>query len=128
MAFKIMNGTPQSGKSLCESCANCRTVKGQNCEEVRTCSRLMFGFTLAWIPGDDFSNPINGRIPYKVSECSCYQDVNRASLEDMRKIAWDVEPRKRGAAGFGAGTTNPDELEMVITPPKKQRQETTNAA
>lgn len=119
MSFKILNGTPKSGKSLCDSCSYCGTVKGQNLEEIKTCAMMMFGFSSMMTVTSGITIP-PGVITMKVAECSRYQDMNRASLEDMKKIAWDVEPRKRGSVGFGQGATNPDELEMVITPPNNK--------
>jgi hypothetical protein len=122
--IKIQNGTPKSGKSLCTSCKHLRHVKGQNLEEIAICSANMFGATIqgatASVNQWSWLQQIPGRILFKVEECSSYADMNTASLEEMQKIAWEVTARKRGGAGFAGGTTNPDELETVITPPKDQ--------
>lgn len=121
MPFKIQNGTPKSGKSLCYSCKHARTVRGQNCEEVTTCNAGIFGGNLAGGGNRNhyWTELYPGQVPFKVEQCSSYADMNTPSLEDMKQIAWEVTARKRGSAGFGDGVTNPDELETVITPPQK---------
>lgn len=76
-------------------------MTGQNCEEVIICGDHIFG--------------PSGRVPFKIASCSSYHPSNIAWLYEMKEIAWKVEARKRGPAGF----TNPDttEMEIVITAP-----------
>ena len=118
MQLKIMNGTPKSGKSLCKSCKNAMIIRGQNMEERILCN--LSGFSMIW----GFGSPV---VEFAVAECSKYQEVNSPSLAEMKQIAWEVTARKRGSVGFGDGVTNPDELETVITPPRRP-EEVTNAA
>ena len=116
--LKVINGTPTSGKSRCDSCVHCQTVKGQNCEEIKTCEQGMFGAALGL---DRWGvRRLPGRIIFKVSDCTGYRESTQISLGDMEKIAWTISARKRGSVGFAEGQTNPDELEMVISPPERK--------
>jgi hypothetical protein len=109
--FKIINGTPKSGKSLCYSCQNAAVIKGQNFEQRIVCRGDWGKFLNVWGEAD--------AVKFPVAECSLYRDKNSASLEEMERIAWVVMVRKRGQTGFASGQqTDPDDLEMVITPPK----------
>ena len=91
-----------------------------------TCAAVMFGGSMQpsmVTVGQGWQQVSPNQIRFKVEECSSYADINAASLDEMKKIAWDVHPRKRGSAGFGDGVTNANELEMIITPPDTKKQE-----
>lgn len=101
MRFKINGGTPKGGKSLCVSCRNAKTIKGQNCEEVILCG--YFRQTASY-----------GQVPFKVAECTEYHPMNMPWKHEMEEMAWTIQARKRGPSGF-----KPDApLEVTITPPK----------
>jgi hypothetical protein len=102
MSFKIINGTPKSGKSLCLTCKHGKVVKGQECQEVLFCSSVFS------------KNYSYGYVPFRISECAEYHPSNMPWLHEMENMAWKIEARKRGPVGF-----EPDrcEMEIVITKP-----------
>jgi hypothetical protein len=105
--LKIMQGeTPKSGKSLCVTCKRGSVVRGQNCEEIVFCQ----------------SGPFDGAaVPFRISECASYHPVNVPWLHEMHEMAWKIEARKRGPAGFGEGVkADENEMEIIVTPPKKR--------
>lgn len=111
LSFKITGATARTGPSLCLSCSNGKVVRGQNCEELVFCSSY-----------EVFGNTSGGPsiVPFRVAECGGYTPANTPSLDDMKRIAWDVSARKRGSVGFEGGTRNPDEMITEITPPKRR--------
>lgn len=103
MADKIVRGaTPKTAPSLCERCINGTHVRGQNFEEIMFC------------------HDMRRDIPFPVDTCSSFEDRSKASLYDMKKIAWNVESRVRGRTGF---TVTGSSAEIEITPPKKREDE-----
>jgi hypothetical protein len=91
---------------------------GQNCEEEIYCRSYSFENTVTG----------NGNlVPFRVAECTEYQPFNQQDLKSMYDIAWIVQVRKRGPAGFGDAvkTTEIKEGETVteIVPPKKRKDE-----
>lgn len=115
--FKILGGTPKSGRSLCLSCANMARRIGQNLQDQIFCSSYNFE------TGNGSSI-----VPFRVSECTEYRPFNQASIKDMNDIAWIIEPRKKGPAGFVDGAIKKEgeeedesQMEIVITPPSKTR-------
>ncbi len=62
-------------------------------------------------------------IKFKVAECSEYHPMNVPYLHEMKDIAWKIEARKRGPTGFGADAVKEGEMEVIVTPPKKHRDE-----
>lgn len=107
--FKIVGGTPKLGKSLCATCKHAVHAKGQNMEEVIRCRGGVFS------AGGD--GP--GFVPFRIAECSEYHPMNMPYLYEMKEIAWNIEARKRGQAGFQPNPDNPDEkIQVVVTKPK----------
>ena len=102
--LKIIGGTPHGGTSLCVTCRNALTMKGQNLQLETLCCY--------------HSNPVRVRFP--ICECSGYDDKRLPNLYDMKSIAWNIETRNRGKVGF-QGNTEKD-LEVSITPPKKKNE------
>lgn len=84
-------------------CKHASVVRGQNMQEVIECGYGLF--------------KANAHVvPFRVAECSEYLEKNVPSLHEMKEIAWNIEARKRGPAGFDAGN---NEIEVIITGPKK---------
>lgn len=102
LSIKIHGGTPQLGKGLCHTCKHARIVRGQNCEERIVCTGGLFETSYG---GD-------GVVQFRVAECSRYHPINMPWLHEMEEIAWTVEARRRGDAGF---QRQKDEGEMVVT-------------
>lgn len=115
MSFKVLGGTPKSGKSLCLSCGNMARRIGQDLQEEIFCSAYAF------------ENPIIGsgnRVPFRVSECTEYQPFNQQGIKEMKEIAWIIQARKKGPSGFSEGvTSNNEETETIIEilPPKEKK-------
>ena len=112
--FKIIGGTPKSGKSLCYSCTHCSRRIGQNLEEEVFCGSPSFSGEMGY----------PSKVRFRISECSEYRAFNSPSLGMMKEIAWTIQTRKRGPTGFqpNAPPTEPDkanETEITVEPPKK---------
>jgi hypothetical protein len=86
MDFRIKNGTPADGESLCESCVHAHIEKGyRDSEQVVVCR--------ATYP--------DHRVLFRVRECSGYTEVKRQTLRQMEEIAWVLAPREgKRKAGF----------------------------
>jgi hypothetical protein len=100
--FRIINGTPRTGPSLCKTCKHAKHIRGQNCQELVLCHLFP---SLGGAPGP---------VPFRIAECGTYHPVNMPWLHEMEDMAWKIEARKRGAVGFEPETT---EMEVVITRP-----------
>lgn len=114
--FKVLNGTPKSGKSLCLSCGNMARRVGQNMEDEIYCKSYTFENTL--------NASGSTRVPFKVAECTEYQPFNQSDLKSMEEMAWIIQVRKRGPAGFTGnkkGKDNKETLEIEIVPPKEHK-------
>lgn len=96
--FSMSGSTPKSGPSLCKTCKHASLVTGQNGEEIVKC------------------NSFEKFISFRVATCSKFHPVNVPWKYEMEEMAWIVEARKRGPAGFKPGE---NEMEYVIKPPKK---------
>lgn len=120
--FKVLGGTPTSGKSLCLSCANMARRIGQNLEDQIFCSSYAF---LTSSPSGDAN-----LVPFRVAECSEYRAFNTQSLKDMNDIAWIIQPRKRGPSGFTEGVKVGEEekgpIELEIVPPSRRKDDDDN--
>lgn len=105
VVLKIIDGTPRTQTSLCESCWHSTIINGENFEKIVHCNEL----------GRD--------IRFKVNRCNRYDDKALPSLQDLEKIAWVVESRVKDKVGFAAGGNQEPEsdLEIAITPPKKKK-------
>ena len=103
LQIKVSGGTPKAGKSLCLSCKHAKIVRGQNCEERIVCDS-----------GSLWSSS-RGLVTFKVAECGEFHPVNMPWKYEMEEMAWIVEARRRGPAGF---QPEDNEMEIFITPPK----------
>src|SRR5215470_2918949 len=85
VVIRIKGGTPEEGASLCGSCSWGVVRSGFSATEVETFCRLI--------------DP--ARVPFKVRECSSYEDRSRANLRDMERIAWVLLTKAAGRSiGF----------------------------
>jgi hypothetical protein len=100
LQFKIHGSTPVGGKSLCVTCKFAKIVKGQNCQELTYCEAIFE----------------NRPVPFRIAECSRYHPSNMPWLHEMEQMAWKIEARRKGPAGF----SDPQgEMEVIITAPKR---------
>jgi hypothetical protein len=102
LSIKISGATPIGGQPICHSCKNCNRVIGQNREEILVCEGGIFRST-------------SGRVTMRVATCGAYHPSNVPWLHEMEAMAWKVEARKRGPAGFSQPEEN--EMEVIISPP-----------
>lgn len=107
LSIKIHGETPKSGKAICHSCKHASVVIGQNCEE-----RIICGEYGLWNPHGP------GIVRFRVASCGAYHPTNQAWLHEMKEMAWKIEARKRGPAGFGEAVKD-ESMEVIITPPSK---------
>lgn len=94
--IKVRDGTPKTATSLCVSCRYATVIKGSNFQYMIRCHR------------------IEQMVRFPVSECSEYENKSMPTQYDMEQIAWIVQTRNRGPAGFQG-----DKTEIEIVPPKK---------
>lgn len=95
--IKVRNGTPKTATSLCISCRHATVIKGSNFQYMIRCHQ------------------IEKTIDFPVSECSTYDNKAHPQMYQMEEIAWIVQTRNRGPAGFKG-----DKTEIEIVPPKKK--------
>jgi hypothetical protein len=102
MSFKVKNGTPLHGPSLCETCDRAHIVKGYRESEIVVVCRATYDPQM--------------RITFPVRECSSYVEHGRKNLADMEEIAWTLVPRgaKRAAGFISPGSSTEDEREIEI--------------
>lgn len=83
---KVYGGTPVGSESRCDTCSHARIIQGfAESEKVTFC--------------DAMYDPI--RIPFKVYECSDYDDKRLPSISAMEQIAWFLRTKSSGkVAGF----------------------------
>ena len=105
IGIKVLQGTPLSGKNLCISCANMSRRVGQNLEDEIHCSSYKF----ETMNGDSI-------VKFKIASCTEYRPFNQQGIKDMEKIAWVIQPRTKGPAGFQPG----DPIELELVPPSKR--------
>jgi hypothetical protein len=83
---KVYGGTPLGGGSRCDTCSNARIIQGYAESE-----RLVFCHA---------TYPVT-RVPFKVSECTMYDDKRLPDLNDLKEIAWQLRTKSAGSkAGF----------------------------
>jgi hypothetical protein len=104
MRVKVKGGTPVYGPSLCETCERALTVKGyRENEKVVVCQEM-------WPQRE---------VKFPVQECSGYMSKGRENLDELKKIAWMLQPRgPKRQAGFVAPISDDDkddsEIELVL--------------
>jgi hypothetical protein len=88
MRIKIYGGTsPQSGRSLCETCRHSMITRGRKLEEEIVSCEALTGRS--------------AQITFVVTECSAYMDAALPSYPELFEKAWILRPRDgKRAAGF----------------------------
>ena len=75
---KVYGGTPIGNDSRCDTCTHARIIQGYaESEKIVLCTSLY--------------DPI--RIPFKVSQCTDYNDKRVPSKTDMEEIAWIIRTK-----------------------------------
>lgn len=84
MRINVQGGTPLSGeRSLCKNCRLGVTMSGENREEYTFCRYTERG------------------VPFRITNCSQFDDKSTTSVHEMEKIAWKLCADKKGnTAGF----------------------------
>jgi hypothetical protein len=84
--IKVQNGTPVGNESMCTTCRNARIIKGfSESEELIFCD--------SWYP--------SRAVPFRVRECSEYDDKRLPYKRDLEKIAYILVPKSAGrTVGF----------------------------
>jgi hypothetical protein len=103
MSFKVKNGTPTHGPSLCETCDRAHIARGYRENELLVVCQATY-------------EP-QRTVPFPVRECSSYATKNVPTLYEMGKIAWTLcERGPKRAAGFVAPGGSKDEatFELVL--------------
>src|SRR5258708_37625435 len=90
---KVYGGTPVGSESRCDTCSHARIIQGYAESE-----RIVFC--------DAMYDPI--RIPFKVSQCSDYEDKRLPTLQAMEDVAWFLRSK---SAGSVAGVFSPSRME-----------------
>jgi hypothetical protein len=104
MSFKVKNGTPVHGPSLCETCERAHITKGYRASELVVVCRATYEPQRC--------------VTFPVRECSSYASKNTFTFYEMEKIAWTLAERgPKRAAGFvapGGSTEGEREFEFVL--------------
>lgn len=92
--IRIRSGTPQGAESLCNSCHWAHIQRGfAESEEVVLCA---------------FLRPARS-VPFKVSQCTDYEDKQIPSKRDMEDIAWIIRTKDiNRKVGFASDETCED--------------------
>jgi hypothetical protein len=91
----VRNGTPLTGDWLCRTCTHALIQKGYSeSEEQFSCA---YGYWKVPRP-----------LPFKVRDCSGYEDRRLSDYEDMEPIAWSLTSK---SAGRQPGFVHEAELE-----------------
>src|SRR6478736_1253278 len=84
---KVYGGTPIGNESRCDTCTHARIIQGYaESERIVICTGMY--------------DPI--RIPFKVMQCTDYEDRRLPDFENMKEIAWQIRSKSAG--------TSPDSL------------------
>ncbi len=83
---KVYGGTPVGTESRCDTCTHARIIQGYaESERIVLCTSLY--------------DPI--RIPFKVLQCTDYEDRRLPSYKNLEEIAWQIRSKRAGSvAGF----------------------------
>jgi hypothetical protein len=83
---KVYGGTRIGDESRCDSCKYAGIIQGYSeSERIVICGRR--------------DEPL--RVPFKVKECSDYEDKRLPDYWELKQIAWDVRPKSGdGKTGF----------------------------
>lgn len=101
----IRNGTPVGNTSKCDSCRHAQGIYGYRESEVLVFCVYSFDAPLA--------------IPFKVRECTNYEDRSRPDWEQMEKLAITVSPSPTlKPAGFRIASREDDADSQVAANPE----------
>ncbi|MBZ5489693.1 MAG: hypothetical protein LAO76_02020 [Acidobacteriia bacterium] len=91
---KVYGGTPIGNESRCDTCTHARIIQGYaESERIVICTGMY--------------DPI--RIPFKVMQCTDYEDRRLPDFDNMKEIAWQIRSKSAGSvAGF---VTLPEETD-----------------
>jgi hypothetical protein len=83
---KVYGGTPIGNESRCDTCTHARIIQGYaESERIIICTGMY--------------DPI--RIPFKVMQCTDYEDRRLPDFDNMKEIAWQIRSKSAGSvAGF----------------------------
>ncbi len=83
---KVYGGTPIGTESRCDTCTHARIIQGYaESERIVICTGMY--------------DPI--RIPFKVMQCTDYEDRRLPDFDNMKEIAWQIRSKSAGSiAGF----------------------------
>src|SRR5712671_5911893 len=83
---KVYGGTPIGNESRCDTCTHARIIQGYaESERIVICTGMY--------------DPI--RVPFKVLQCTDYEDRRLPDYENMKEIAWQIRSKSAGSvAGF----------------------------
>ena len=96
---KVYGGTPVGDESRCDTCSHASIIQGYaESERIVLCGAVEPALC----------------VPFKVAECSSYQDKRLPCYWQMEKIAWDLRSK---------GTAKPAGFVAVSPPDKTQEQE-----
>ena len=102
---KVYGGTPVGDESRCDTCTHARIIEGYaESERITFC--------------DAMYDPI--RIPFKVRQCSDYEDKRLPSIELMEKDAWYLRTK---SAGHEAGFVSAAEMKKLQEEGKEKETE-----
>ena len=108
---KVYGGTPIGNESRCDTCTHARIMQGYaESERIVICTGMY--------------DPI--RIPFKVMQCTDYEDRRLPDFENMKEIAWQIRSKSAGSvAGF---VTVPEETDSRDQQNEEQPEEIPAAA
>ncbi|HZR29562.1 MAG TPA: hypothetical protein VFA71_12365 [Terriglobales bacterium] len=93
--LKVQNGTPVGNESMCTTCRYARIIKGfSESEEIVFCELSYPSF----------------RVPFRVRECTEYDDKRLPRRYDMEKIAYILLSK---TAGRDIGFVTPDKYKEL---------------
>lgn len=86
---KVYGGTSIGKESRCDTCSFARIIQGHSeTEKVVICAAV---------------DPAI-KVPFKVAECSSYEDKRLPDLREMKQISWQIRTKSAGrTAGFILG-------------------------
>ena len=108
---KVYGGTPVGSESRCDTCAHARVIQGYaESERIVLCGAVEPSM----------------RVPFKVAECSTYEDKRLPCYWQLEKIAWDLRSKGTAhSAGFVRSTADATQNEEQE---EEQQQEAPAAA
>jgi hypothetical protein len=108
---KVYGGTPIGNESRCATCTHARIIQGYaESERIVICTGMY--------------DPI--RIPFKVMQCTDYEDRRLPDFDNMKEIAWQIRSKSAGSvAGF---VTIPEETDSQSQQSEARPEETPAAS